>query len=152
MNCSIRKENLPTNAITSEDSKKVIDFVNCFYNGINTYDTNYKKTDSCSYIGTIKSDRQKIIINGGQRSLSEMENRKLASRAKSLSNLLKIKYKEFPLAIAWTPNLKNARLSELLRKYLSKKNKDVCVSYTLGGCEAAKLLSDKNTHYKEGVL
>lgn len=136
--------------ICLEDTKKIINFINCFHTGIHKYDHENKIYNACTYIGTIKFDGKTITLWGGCRAMSKDGIDKETSYMRCLCQLLNIKYSEMKTCAEWTPNFNN-KLAKLMCAKLNKKH-IAKIEYTLGGCEAAEFLSSKHTHFIDGIL
>jgi dipeptidase D len=73
----------------------------------------------------------------------------------SLCKLLKINYFTSQLAIGWEPDLNKNQLAKKICTEMNEllpKNSPAKLSYTLGGCEASKIINSKCTNFSDGIL
>jgi dipeptidase D len=89
---SVSEAEITSSHICLNDTKKIINLVNCLHNGLTDFDTEFKVVSGASNVGVINFDGKAVHVTLNQRNMSNCINDRSLSRVESLAKLLDIKY------------------------------------------------------------
>lgn len=131
----------PSNIISIEDSKKIINVVNSSFNGMLFYDFKYNVPDTSSNLGVITTKNNSILTKYYVRSPLKSSYQKLVNQIKSSYELGNYKLEVNDELAGWLPNYDNNKLAQKVKEIYKKMfNEDFKVGVMAGAVEAAIIL------------